>query len=65
MQRVFQKYDSTGEGSVPVSCLGKLAADLGQPMSNVEVADMKTILDPMDAQKVDFPEFYRFWMSSQ
>jgi hypothetical protein len=65
LQQLFQKFDATGEGSVPAGSLGALAAELGEPMSADEVADMRAVLDPMGANKVEFQDFYRFWTEGQ
>ena len=64
MQRIFQKFDVTGEGSVPVDRLSDLATELGEPLSAPEVEDMRAVLDPMGANKVDFHDFFRFWTGS-
>jgi hypothetical protein len=65
LQQLFQKFDLSGEGSVPVGSLGALAAELGEPMSADELADMRAVLDPMGANKVDFQDFFRFWTEGQ
>jgi len=61
----FQRVDEDNNGHVDVAELRTLAAALGTPLTEPELAEARVALDTDGNGKVDFEEFVAFWLSDE
>ena len=58
--RAFSKYDMEGAGVVPTPSIANLMADLGTPLTDVQLGQAVAQLDPNQTGNVDFGSFL-YW----
>lgn len=61
MRTAFDALDEDMSGKVAASELGRLAAELGKPMTRTEVAEVLGEIDADHSGEVDFNEFKAYW----
>ena len=61
LRNAFAALDPYMTGKVAASDLGRIAADLGRPMSGTEVAEVMKEIDADRSGKMDFDEFKTYW----
>jgi len=58
----FHKYDADDNGTVNRKEFGKIAQELGMPLSRREIDQVFDRLDVNRSRAIDFFEFYRWWL---
>ena len=61
----FCKHDLDGSGCISKDELRALAAALGTPLTELELAEAQTALDTDGNGKVDFEELVAFWLADE
>jgi Ca2+-binding EF-hand superfamily protein len=61
----FNRVDEDNNGHVDIAELRTLAAALGTPLTEPELAEARVALDTDGNGKVDFEEFIAFWLSDE
>lgn len=61
----FNRVDEDNNGHVDIAELRTLAAALGTPLTEPELAEARVALDTDGNGKVDFEEFVAFWLSDE
>lgn len=61
IRNAFEALDEDSSGTIAASELGRLAAQLGKPMSDTEVGEALREIDVDDSGVVEFNEFSDYW----
>ena len=61
IRKAFDEYDSQGSGRMSLMDMGKLAADLGEPMTDEELELVKRMLDIDNLGIVEFSTLVEWW----
>ena len=63
--KCFSEYDADDSNSLDACEFAKLTSDLGEAMSDTEIAAAIKALDADDNGTIDFHEFIKWWAESE
>ncbi|ETV81172.1 hypothetical protein H257_05759 [Aphanomyces astaci] len=63
LKKIFDDYDEDGSGDIDVEELGKIADDLGEPLSKEELDYLVKEFDADGSGTIDWEEFIAWWKS--
>ncbi|EQC27772.1 hypothetical protein SDRG_14356 [Saprolegnia diclina VS20] len=61
LRKVFDDYDEDGTGDIDAEELGKIAEDLGEPLSKEELEYLIMEFDADGSGTIDWEEFIAWW----